>query len=410
MTRRLRGWILRLLALGAVVFVLAGQVRWQDELTLATGEVLAGGIEETEAGDFRVLSADAHASAVARTVPRADVGLRGEGDRAVPAVAWGIRTLAGRLSRDVTPALLVLFLLALLIVFTGWRWYLLLRAADLVLAFPRALRLTWIGAFFNQAVPGSTGGDVVKAWYAAVATGRGARSVLSVFVDRVGGLLGLALVAGLALLLAPPGTEYGPARIVALCVLVGGIVAGALALSPRLRAMLGLTRLFRRLPFQTLLAEVAGAARLYGSRKGVLLFAVLVGAANHAVAAFCVWLLAGVLGIEGITLGAALALVPVANLMSAIPLVPGGWGVGELAFAWLFGQLGVPATEAVGLSVIYRLGLLVVSLPGGPLWIFWAGRPSRESIERRVEEATHAVESMEGAGGDEARASEAEAE
>jgi uncharacterized protein (TIRG00374 family) len=109
---------------------------------------------------------------------------------------------------------------------------------------------------------------------------------------------------------------------------------------------------------------------------------------NHATNATACYFLAQALGIEGVSLGAALALVPLANLLSAIPLLPGGWGVGELAFAYFFGQVGVPATEAVGLSVVFRLAVLGVNLPGGLLWIFWRGHPSTEKIAADVEAVT----------------------
>ena len=149
---------------------------------------------------------------------------------------------------------------------------------------------------------------------------------------------------------------------------------GVLA-TPTLRRALGVGRLVGRLPFQTLLAEVRAALALYRDRPVALLVALATSVLNHAVASFTVWLLARALGIEGLELGMALALVPVANLFAAIPLLPGGWGVGELAFAYLFGQVGIPATEAVGLSVVYRLSILAASLPGGVLWLFWKDRP-----------------------------------
>ena len=48
-----------------------------------------------------------------------------------------------------------------------------LRAIGVRLSFWNAHRLTFIGFFFNNVVPGATGGDVVKAVYVA-RTARGA--------------------------------------------------------------------------------------------------------------------------------------------------------------------------------------------------------------------------------------------
>ena len=386
--RAARAWLLRLLGLALVAWILTGQLHWLDTLRLADGGERTGHVTLRETGDWRVEAADGGE----RLVAAADVATRGTGGQRVPDVAWGLRTLGLRLGGHLGIVAGVLILYLGLFVLTAWRWRLLLRAVDLTLSLARATRLTFIGAFFNTAIPGATGGDVVKAYYAAKATGRPTRAVLSVFVDRISGLLGLAVLAGLVLLVAPGEAGYGPARLVVGVVLgVAFLGIGVLA-TPTLRRALGVGRLVKRLPFQTLLGEVRAALALYRDRPAALLVALATSVLNHAVASFTVWLLARALGIEGLGLGMALALVPVANLFAAIPLLPGGWGVGELAFAYLFGQVGIPATEAVGLSVVYRLGILAASLPGGVLWLFWKDRPAKEVILQEVDEATQAAE------------------
>src|SRR2546423_15093132 len=54
-----------------------------------------------------------------------------------------------------------IFLVSALI--TMVRWYVLVRAQDLPFTLPRALRIGLIGFFFNAFLPGSVGGDIVKA-------------------------------------------------------------------------------------------------------------------------------------------------------------------------------------------------------------------------------------------------------
>lgn len=376
------------MGLALVAWILSGQLHWQDTLRLRGGEELTGHVTLEEAGAWRVDLPEGGE----RRVAEAEVGTRGTGGQQVPDVDWGLRTLGLRLGGHLGIVAAVLLIYLGLFVLTAWRWRLLMRAVDLRLSMAWATRLTFIGAFFNTAIPGATGGDVVKAYYAAKETGRGTRAVLSVFVDRISGLLGLAVLAGLVLLVAPGGAGYGPARTVVAIVLGVSFLGLAVLATPALRRALGVGRLVGKLPFQTLLTEVRAALTLYRDRPVALLVALAASVLNHAAASFTVWLLARALGIEGLGLGMALALVPVANLFAAIPLLPGGWGVGELAFAYLFGQVGIPPTEAIGLSVVYRLSILAASLPGGVIWLFWRGRPTKEAILHEVDEATHAVE------------------
>src|SRR5688572_17986994 len=69
---------------------------------------------------------------------------------------------------DAAPSMLVvtaaLFLLQ--IVIGARRWYIILQGIDAPLSFGQAVRFFYIGAFFNQALPSSVGGDAVRIYKA----------------------------------------------------------------------------------------------------------------------------------------------------------------------------------------------------------------------------------------------------
>ena len=56
--------------------------------------------------------------------------------------------------------------------------------------------------------------------------------------------------------------------------------------------------------------------------------------------------------------------VPAAQAVAAIPLLPGGWGMGESAYYAILGQAGVAASLAVAISVSFRVVNMLLSLPG----------------------------------------------
>ncbi len=377
-------WVLRLVGLGIVAFVLFTQVEWYDRVVLVDGTALEGDLSKDPVSGWVMRAEGATA---ARHIDVDEVALR-KGD--VPDVTYGFRTLGLRVLQHPFTGLLIVLAMTVVVVLTGWRWQRLLLAIDVPMPFGEAVRLTFIGGFFNLVVPGSTGGDVVKAYYAARRTGAATRSVLSVFVDRAVGLFTLVLVAAVALFL-DDHEGYEAARFTVLALLGGGVLAIVFVFSRRLRRALGLSALIRKLPFQRIIDEVGASVRLYRGHPLALLHAFLVSLINQATFAVIAWALADALSIEGVPLVACFALVPLVNLVAAIPLIPGGWGVGELAFAYFFGQIGVPATEAVGLSVIYRLSFLIVNLPGGIFWLFLRGHPSREKITATVEQAVENV-------------------
>jgi uncharacterized membrane protein YbhN (UPF0104 family) len=381
--RRWIGRLLRLAGLLVVVGLVARMVHWHDRVE---GPHLPGG--RLEGRIERVLDDRVRLRPLEGPVQEIPLAPDEAGVR--PTLAYGLSSVGRRLGDRPAHVVLVLVGMLLLVALTAWRWHALVLALGLMLSRPRALGLTWIGGFFNLAVPGSTGGDVVKAWYAARATGRGPPTVLTVFVDRVIGLLGLILLAALVLMiLRPAGAGHDAARRIIVITGALSVLGAVLVLVRPLRRALGLGRLVRRLPLQGVLQEMHAGLVLYRRRPLVLCGSLGLSLINHAGIALAVAALADALGIEGAGIAACLAVVPIANLLSAIPLAPGGWGVGEWAFATFLAPYGVPATEAVTLSIVYRFMTLVANLPGGALWASWRQPVAPDKIRAEVEAAAH---------------------
>src|SRR5437660_4170644 len=81
------------------------------------------------------------------------------------------------------------------------RWQILLKVQGINLSIPRMTGLFFIGMFFNQFLPGGTGGDIIKSYYLLKETpDKKAGALLAVVFDRFIGLV--ALVAITATLIA----------------------------------------------------------------------------------------------------------------------------------------------------------------------------------------------------------------
>ena len=208
------------------------------------------------------------------------------------------------------------------------------------------------------------------------------------FVDRVIGLLGLAVFAGAALLVAPerdglrsraPRRRRRPRRV---CLAASRVLA-----MPGVRRALGLdASASRGCRSRRSWPRSAPRSRLYRDRPVALLVALAISLVNHAANAFCVWLLAGALGIEGLDLGTALALVPVANLFSGDPAPARRLGRRGARLRLPLRAGGDPADRGRGpVRRLPALRILAVSLPGGVLWLFWKDRPTKEAIQQEVD-------------------------
>src|SRR5947209_3196087 len=121
------------------------------------------------------------------------------------------------LAKEFHPDIMVLaaaiYLFGLLLQFI--RWHALARAQDLPCSLYNAVRLGFIGFFWNNALPaGSIGGDIVKATFFAREQNRRTVAVATVLVDRAIGLWGLiwvVLLLGSAFWLAGDQALQAPA-------------------------------------------------------------------------------------------------------------------------------------------------------------------------------------------------------
>lgn len=292
----------------------------------------------------------------------------------LPSIKEGLATIFSRLS-------LGRYLLALGCIFMMYlcgvlRWRVLLRAQGLSVRFWRAFQLTFIGFFFNNVVPGLTGGDLVKAvMIARDHKGKGPAAVSTVIADRVIGILVLALMSAVVLLFT--FSRYREAALAIFLFLGGVALAVVLFFSRRVRRRLRLNEVLKKLPGSGTLQRLDEAFLLYRDRKVELARAVGLSVVSHAFNIFSIYVMGTDLGVdrsaglEGQPLVTYLATVPIILIASSVPLLPGGWGLGELMFGYFFRTVGVRNLGlSVGLSVLSRASMLLWSLLGGVFLVF----------------------------------------
>src|SRR6266568_6903039 len=79
----------------------------------------------------------------------------------------------------------------------AFRWHVLLKVQGIHLSFWRLSGLFLIGMFYNQFLPGGTGGDIIKSYYLLKETpDKKAGALLAVVFDRLIGLVALVAITG----------------------------------------------------------------------------------------------------------------------------------------------------------------------------------------------------------------------
>lgn len=242
--------------------------------------------------------------------------------------------------------------------FGVWRWQMILRAQGLDLKPARLTAIYFVGLFFNAFAIGTVGGDVIKAAYVAHETHhKKTEAVTTVVLDRLIGLLTLfaMALAGMAFYHErvfddPRLRQYGFAML-ALIAAASGV--SVLAFS---RGIAG------RLPATA--QKVVEAYRVCATHPGLVAKTALLSLGVHG-ANILTFVCVGLgLGITTAGLADYFVYLPIIISISSIPVTISGFGVREYLFTVLFAKTGMPAADAVALSVLGYLGKLFWSVVG----------------------------------------------
>jgi len=312
----------------------------------------------------------------------------------------GILSIAQRLSAHWAWAVAALGAMMLQSPLGAIRWRLLLRVQGIRISFWESLRLTYIGWFFNNWLPGATGGDFVKAYYIAALTHHKPEAVTVVFLDRFLGLIAICLIGAVAVAASLDDARVRVAQIVVGSFMVATLVGGFIFYSRRLRAALRLDRLLAKLPMARTVAKIDRALFAYRYHKRTVALAILYSWGTQVGSVLAMWWIANGLGSHAQWYHYFLNM-PVVWIGWALVPVPGGFGVAESLMQHLFGPaiLGgaaplhgaEAASLALAMMLAFRLVQMAVSLPGA---VFYLGRRTnvspahmREQLEEPNDEA-----------------------
>src|ERR1700731_570736 len=244
-----------------------------------------------------------------------------------------------------------------------------------------AMRFNLIGAFFNQTLPSSIGGDAVRLWLVA-RNGAGWRAATySIFVDRAIGLIALAIIIVASLpwsynLITDPhgGSALLLVDFAALAGGVGFLILGRLRW-PWLKTWWGTHHLY---------ACAIIANRVIFNRERGLWVAVL-SLLVHVLAVVIAWCVVQSISAP-VGFGQIFQLIPPVMLITMLPISIAGWGVREATMGLAFGYAGLMTNEGINVSLLFGAVTFLVGAFGGLVWIFSAEKAAQGTAPIEVPE------------------------
>ncbi len=316
----------------------------------------------------------------------------------VLAIIWASREGRWRKLTEINPlaflSALFIFVIAQLII--AFRWRLLLQSQIISIPYLAAVRLHFLGLFYNNCMPGSVGGDLIRAWYVTKHTDKKFEAALSVFVDRIVGLLSTLLIAVFFYLVFLKGRNLNVMSkkesslfdtlsqhrmlIIILAGIITVIIAGLLIYKK--------SRIKLKDAFFNIIKRVFGAIQkfktafiLYCKNPLILFsaFGLTVFIQLMTITGF--WFIGLSLGIEA-SIKYYYVFFTLTWVLGAIPVSIGGAVVVEGLLIILFtNYAGVKEDNALALALSQRFIWLIASLPGAIIHLVGAHLPKDFSID-----------------------------
>ncbi len=258
----------------------------------------------------------------------------------------------------------------LFIIMSSWRWQLLIDYKNIDMRFPRTLAIYFIASFFNNLLPTTIGGDVMRIYYSM--DSRRADAAAVVLVDRLLGFVGLFIFAFTAIvymLFTRQRAEFLPFVVVGLAVIVAityvffsdGIYQKISPVMDKIK-LFGVGKRLNRLHL---------AATGFSRAWPVVLICVAQSVMIQILLAIAPFFVALGMGVKGLTILPFFLYVPIINVASMIPLSINAIGIREYAYVLLFRRVALLPETSVAISLVSFFLYVIVSLIGAVIFVFY---------------------------------------
>ena len=394
LTRRLL-LVLRYGLLVAAIVYLVTTITWQDSVTLADGTTKVRLLEQRldEHGQPFEFVVEMEGQSV--TLGSPDIAYADD----LPDIKYGISDVVWRL--DLSKGLLAILLFLPVPILQSIRLVWMLGVQEVKLSYWNAMKLSYAGNFFNFALPGFFGGDLVKAYYITRFTHQKTEAVTTVFLDRVVGLSGLMILATVTFLFSWDRGEwsatYRNTLATGLLLIWVGLATGSVfVFSRRLRHLIRLPELAEKLPAAEQVLRIGRATVTMRHHRGLVLLSLANTLVLQLIVVVAAYMMSQALHMEG-HFTIYFIFVPIGFLIAAIPISPpNAAGVMEAAYVQFFTLGGLnPASAAVAFALANRVTQLVWALPGIFVPLLGAHLPSAAELKELEAAAEQSAESPE---------------
>lgn len=262
---------------------------------------------------------------------------------------------------------------------SAYRWQLFLTVKQIEVPLSKLFSFYMVGMFLNNVMPGAVGGDIAKSYDLYQYTKQGKYAVLSVFLERFTGFIGLSLIGVLALLIGFREIQSPLAfwAVAGTALFLTGVTV-LIWYPPASRFVQAIAlKVFPR-SIGEKLSRLYEALSGYREHRNTLFSAIALSVLLQLMMAFYYSLTADALGTP-IDVKYFILFLPLVTLISVTPISLGGLGVKEATMILLFAEVGVSAPDILAVSLTVHLLNTLLSFWGGAILFFRKPIPTSSS-------------------------------
>lgn len=282
------------------------------------------------------------------------------------------------------PWLTAVFLMPLVLIFASCvKWRLILRYMKRDIGVWHLCKVYIVSYFFSNFLPGSLGGDFARAYIVGQRVNSQVHSFAAVFLERLTGLITLAVLAAGAYVVTP-ALRSEPVVSLSILALTGGCILltllmwsplGGPRVASRLQTIPYASRAFAKF------AELRGSLAGFWVNRTLALKTIAYSLLFHALAVVNVYVAALALNVD-VNFLVLCAVTPVVLVLASVPITPSGIGVMEWAYSLFLIPAGATLDEGLAIALLLRAQAFAASLAGGVIFL-----ADSKNMQRRAKTA-----------------------
>ncbi len=256
-------------------------------------------------------------------------------------------------------------------VLSGFRWKFLLRAQSVEVPVIKLINFLFVGHFFNIFLPTTVGGDVVRVYDVSKHSKKMAQSVSTVIVERMMGILALAILAILGIVIGlfvglKVSSFVGMVSLVLVFTLLGFIMIFNRFL---IKVLCKFLEGFKLQKVKRKIWNLHEAFMFIRSKDNALRITFLYSLALQINVVLHYYFISVALDLD-VILGYFFIVVPIIIILLMLPISINGIGLRENAYVFLFAYIGVAGQDAIALSWVAFGIVLLHGVMGGLVYAF----------------------------------------